>query len=87
MGGRGRVYAEFLLACIFLSLISWANKHRLSPDGQVRASLPPVLYLTELVPHDTQALENTCKEKTNPLQSYQYTAIGDDFLLGNAQSC
>ncbi len=48
MGGRERVYAEFLLACIFLSLISWANKHRLSPDGQVRASLPPVLYLTEL---------------------------------------
>ena len=37
MGVRRRAFTIFALACLFLSLISWANKHRLSIAGQVRA--------------------------------------------------
>ena len=38
MGGRKRTYTILVISCIFLSLLSWANKYRLSADRQVRAS-------------------------------------------------
>ena len=37
MGVRRRAWTIFALSCLFLSLISWANKYRLSSAGQVRA--------------------------------------------------
>ena len=36
MGVRRRDWTIFALSCLFLSLVSWANKYRLPSAGQVR---------------------------------------------------
>lgn len=36
MGARGRLYTVIVFTSAFFLLLTWVNKYRLSPTGQVR---------------------------------------------------